>query len=154
MYWGEIRDAESAEAAARAAMTGALVIATLDAASAAASPNRLVALGLPPYALASSLRLVLSQSMDEASCTRCAETGRSVKGGDCEECGGDGRTETVRIGEAMLLDDALRALILSAAPEDAFRHAILAADKKNRNLGRAPTEAQRRGGAAQDDARL
>lgn len=144
VYWGEIRDAESAEAAARAAMNGALVIATLDAASAPASPGRLIALGLPPYALASGLRAVLAQKMDEKGCTRCAETGRGPGGADCQECGGDGRSESVRIGESMVLDDAMRALILSDAPEEAYRHAMQAATKKSSGAARPATLSSRR----------
>ncbi|MEM9726812.1 MAG: ATPase, T2SS/T4P/T4SS family, partial [Pseudomonadota bacterium] len=127
VYWGEIRDAESAEAAARAAMGGALVIAALDAPNTAAAPPRLIELGLPPYALASSLRAVATQRLEERGCTRCAETGRDVRGEVCAECGGAGRIEIVEIGETLILDDATRALILSDAPEEAFQHAIAAA---------------------------
>lgn len=153
VYWGEICDAESAEAAARAAMTGALVVATLDASNAAAAPGRLIALGLPPYALASSLRVVLAQRIEEKGCTRCAETGRGAAGSECAECGGQGRAESFRIGDAMRLDDAMRALILSDAPEDAYRHAIDAAAKKaETGAGAAPLAGRARARSGPPDA--
>lgn len=124
VFVGDIRDAESAEAAARAAMSGGLVLASLDAATAAGAAPRLIALGLPPYALASSLRVVLAQRLESEPCTRCAQTGRAVGGGVCPECGGAGVIETARFEQCMLLDDASRALILSRAPEEAFSFAI------------------------------
>ncbi|MEL6317620.1 MAG: hypothetical protein AAFR16_08295, partial [Pseudomonadota bacterium] len=53
---GAIRSADDAEAAARAAMTGWLVIVTLETPTAASAAPHLVRTGVPPYVLASSLR--------------------------------------------------------------------------------------------------
>ncbi|MCI4664842.1 MAG: Flp pilus assembly complex ATPase component TadA [Neomegalonema sp.] len=125
---GAISGAESADAAARAAMRGALVIATLDVESVASATPRLIAMGLPPFALASCLRAVAAQHLAPRACSRCAGSGRSARdGGDCPQCGGSGFDGQINIVEVMAMDDAVRALILAQAPEEAFRHAMTAA---------------------------
>ncbi len=121
---GEIRDAESAEAAVRIAMTGGLVFAAIDASSACTAPERMISLGVPAYAMASSLRVAATQTLTEQGCLRCAQTGRSVSGESCPECGGAGADRRAALSEAMTLDDSLRALILARAPESALRHAM------------------------------
>lgn len=123
---GAVHDAEGAEAAARAAMRGALVIATLDVESVASAAPRLISMGLPPFALASCLRAVAAQHQAPRSCARCAGSGRAVGGGECAQCNGTGVDGEVNIVEVMGLDDALRALILAQAPEESFRHAMAA----------------------------
>ena len=60
---GEIRDKETAQIAAQAAMTGHLVLSTLHTNSAVETIPRLLNIGLPPYLLASSLRLVVAQRL-------------------------------------------------------------------------------------------
>ncbi|MEM7491535.1 MAG: GspE/PulE family protein, partial [Pseudomonadota bacterium] len=55
---GEIRDAETAELAIRAAMTGHLVLSTLHTNRAAEAPLRLADMGVPDYLIAQVLRLV------------------------------------------------------------------------------------------------
>ena len=125
---GSISDAESADAAARAAMRGALVLATLDVESVASAAPRLISMGLPPFALASCLRAVAAQHLAPRVCSRCAGSGRSIRGGgECPQCNGTGIDGQVNIVEVMAMDDAVRALILAKAPEEAFRHAMTAA---------------------------
>ena len=124
---GVINDAESADIAVRAAMRGALVIATLDVESVAGAAPRLVSMGLPPFALASCLRAVAAQHQAPRVCARCAGSGRAVEGGECVQCCGTGVDGEVNIVEVMAMDDAMRALILAQAPEEAFRHAMTAA---------------------------
>lgn len=124
VFTGEIRDAGSAEAAARAAMMGGLVLASMDAPSAAAAPPRLVEMGLPPYVLASSLRAVVAQHIAPRICQSC----HGRRSTDCPECDGEGRSGSVAIAETLTLDDTIRALILAQAPTAAFRHAMRAAN--------------------------
>jgi len=71
---GEIRDAESAIVAARAALAGRLVLATIHARDAAAAVAAMRYLGVPAYVLASSLRMVLAQNLVRKVCVHCAET--------------------------------------------------------------------------------
>ena len=71
---GEIRDHETAETAAQAAMTGHIVLSTLHTNSAIETVPRLVNIGLPPYMLSASLGLVLAQRLVRRVHTDCAKT--------------------------------------------------------------------------------
>jgi len=68
---GEIRDAETASLAVRAAITGHLILATLHCGRAADAPARLADMGVPPYLLAGALRGVLSQRLVRRLCPSC-----------------------------------------------------------------------------------
>jgi general secretion pathway protein E len=68
---GEIRDLETAQIAARAALTGHLVLSTLHTNSAAATMTRLRDMGLEPYLIASVLRGVLAQRLIRLLCPAC-----------------------------------------------------------------------------------
>jgi type II secretory ATPase GspE/PulE/Tfp pilus assembly ATPase PilB-like protein len=68
---GEIRDEETARIAVHAGLTGHLVLTTLHAESAGAIIPRLFDMGVPPYILASTLRLALSQRLVRKHCSGC-----------------------------------------------------------------------------------
>jgi general secretion pathway protein E len=68
---GEIRDLETAEIAARAALTGHLVLSTLHTNSAAAAITRLRDMGLEDYLMAAVLRGVLAQRLVRRLCDAC-----------------------------------------------------------------------------------
>lgn len=70
---GEIRDAESAEIALRAAMTGHMVLSTLHTNDAVTSALRLVDMGVDAFLVASSLKAVIAQRLVRRVCERCAE---------------------------------------------------------------------------------
>lgn len=70
---GEIRDAESASIAMRAAMTGHLVLATLHTTDASASAIRLIDMGVPAYLVATALRGVLAQRLVRKICEHCKQ---------------------------------------------------------------------------------
>lgn len=70
---GEIRDAESAEIALRAAMTGHLVLSTLHTNDAVTSALRLVDMGVDSYLVASSLRAIVAQRLVRRICDSCSE---------------------------------------------------------------------------------
>lgn len=70
---GEIRDAESAEIALRAAMTGHMVLSTLHTNDAVTSALRLVDMGVDPYLVASSLKAVVAQRLVRKICESCIE---------------------------------------------------------------------------------
>ncbi|HDK44095.1 MAG TPA: type IV-A pilus assembly ATPase PilB [Desulfobacteraceae bacterium] len=68
---GEIRDIDTAEIAIKAAMTGHLVFSTLHTNDSPATVARMVDIGIPPYMLASSLTMVLSQRLGRRLCASC-----------------------------------------------------------------------------------
>jgi general secretion pathway protein E len=72
---GEIRDADTANMAVQAALTGHLVFSTLHTRNAAGAVTRLVELGVEPFLLSSVLRGVLAQRLIRRICTRCAVEG-------------------------------------------------------------------------------
>ncbi|MBI5596922.1 MAG: Flp pilus assembly complex ATPase component TadA [Elusimicrobia bacterium] len=70
---GEVRDQETAQTCLRAALTGHLVLSTLHTNSALEAVVRLVDMGIEPFMLASSLRLVAAQRLVRTVCTTCRE---------------------------------------------------------------------------------
>jgi MSHA biogenesis protein MshE len=70
---GEIRDAETAEIALRAAMTGHLVLSTLHTNDAISTAARLMDMGAEPYLIAASLRGVIAQRLVRRVCEACSE---------------------------------------------------------------------------------
>ena len=70
---GEIRDADSALVAARAALSGRLVLATIHAQDAAGAIDSLHYLGVPYHIIGSSLRLVIAQNLVRRLCPDCAQ---------------------------------------------------------------------------------
>lgn len=70
---GEIRDFDTASIAIKAAMTGHLVISTLHTNDAPASVARLLNMGIEPFSLSASLRIVQAQRLVKRICRTCAE---------------------------------------------------------------------------------
>ncbi len=70
---GEIRDAETAEIALRAAMTGHLVLSTLHTNDAVSSALRLIDIGVEGYMVAASVRAIVAQRLVRRLCERCSE---------------------------------------------------------------------------------
>nr|WP_244143891.1 ATPase, T2SS/T4P/T4SS family [Burkholderia ubonensis] len=68
---GEIRDAETADVAIKAAQTGHLVLSTLHTNDAPAAISRLLDIGVAPYNLAAALRLVTAQRLVRRLCVAC-----------------------------------------------------------------------------------
>ncbi|KAB7610184.1 type II/IV secretion system protein [Amylibacter sp. SFDW26] len=82
---GEIRDAETAEMACRAALVGRLVLSTLHTNSASQAKTRLLDLGVAEYLIDAVLRGVLGQSLDIHTCAKCSGVG-------CAKCNNVGAT--------------------------------------------------------------
>ena len=68
---GEIRDAETAQMAIRAALTGHLVFSTIHTNSAWGTVTRLLDMGIPPYLLASTLNISIAQRLVRLLCPDC-----------------------------------------------------------------------------------
>jgi type IV pilus assembly protein PilB len=68
---GEIRDLETAEIAIKAAQTGHLVMSTLHTNDAPQTMTRLVDMGVKPYAIATSVSLIIAQRLARRLCSQC-----------------------------------------------------------------------------------
>ncbi len=132
---GEIRDAETAEIALQAALTGHVVYSTVHANSAFDVIGRLTHMALDPYTVVSALNGVLAQRLLRVICSTCAMPDewtpglRSAlgsrsdvhlrRGMGCPDCRGSGFRGRRAVAELMLLDDGLRGLIVArAAPAE------------------------------------
>lgn len=105
---GEIRDAETANIALQAAMTGHLVLSTLHTNNAPAALARLAEMGIPPYLLAGSINLIISQRLVRTICSNCQGKGCEV----CHQSGYKGRTAIV---EALVPSKEIEQLIYQKA---------------------------------------
>jgi general secretion pathway protein E len=130
---GEIRDAETAEIAIQASLTGHLVFSTLHTNDAPTALTRLVDMGIEPYLVASSLEAVVAQRLVRVICPQCKEqlSTREVtplrqrfgdvlppslyKGRGCTNCQGTGYRGRIGIFEMMVVTDDIRSLILENA---------------------------------------
>jgi len=70
---GEIRDLETAEIAIKAAQTGHLVLSTLHTNDAPQTLTRLVDMGVKPYAIATSVSLIIAQRLARRLCNNCKQ---------------------------------------------------------------------------------
>ena len=71
MLVGEIRDLETAEICIRSALTGHLVLSTLHTNDAPSAVSRLMDIGIEPYMLAPSLRVIIAQRLVRKLCPDC-----------------------------------------------------------------------------------
>ena len=70
---GEIRDLETAEIAIKAAQTGHLVLSTLHTNDAPQTLTRLTDMGVKPYAIATSVSLIIAQRLARRLCSHCKQ---------------------------------------------------------------------------------
>jgi type IV pilus assembly protein PilB len=70
---GEIRDLETAEIALKAAQTGHLVLSTLHTNDAPQTLTRMVDMGVKPYAIATSVSLIIAQRLARRLCGHCRQ---------------------------------------------------------------------------------
>jgi type IV pilus assembly protein PilB len=138
---GEIRDYETAEIGIKAAMTGHLVFSTLHTNDSAATIGRLVDIGVPPYLIASSLTMVLSQRLGRRLCQSCKKVmtydeSELLQAGfleeeldeleiygpvGCPDCNGLGYRGRVGFFELMEVTDEVAKAISAEVPEDQLR---------------------------------
>ncbi len=130
---GEIRDLETAEIAIRAALTGHLVFSTLHTNDAPSAFTRLIDMGIEPFLVASSVEAVMAQRLVRTICPHCKieqrverdylrkigfpedeiETAKFWRGRGCEACREMGYQGRMGIYELLILNEALRPLILN-----------------------------------------
>jgi type IV pilus assembly protein PilB len=70
---GEIRDLETAEIAIKASQTGHLVLSTLHTNDAPQTLTRMVDMGVKPYAIATSVSLIIAQRLSRRLCQSCKQ---------------------------------------------------------------------------------
>lgn len=75
---GEIRDAETASIAVKAAQTGHLVLSTLHTNSTAETLTRLRQMDIPGYLLGPALQLVVAQRLVRRLCVHCRQPGQAI----------------------------------------------------------------------------
>ncbi|MEO8505990.1 MAG: GspE/PulE family protein, partial [Acidobacteriota bacterium] len=132
---GEIRDAETAQYAIQAALTGHLVFSTLHTNDAASSISRLVDLGIERFLISSTLVGSMAQRLLRKICTHCASDrylspeevatlrlavpeGKRVKvreGQGCHECRSTGYLGRSGVFEILPIDEAVKHLIVSGS---------------------------------------
>ena len=123
---GEIRDAETAQIATQAALTGHLVLSTLHTNDAPTALTRLLDLGVAAYLVASTVDAVLAQRLVRRICQHCSAEAvpegfvtkqldlkalgieRVWKGKGCEECRDTGYRGRTGIYELLVMDGELR----------------------------------------------
>jgi len=133
---GEIRDAETARIAIRAALTGHLVFSTLHTNSAVGAASALFHMGVPPYLVASALAGVVAQRLVKKICTECRYAFRPPKGllrdlgldeksrrrmyrgKGCSACLNTGYSGRTGVFEILRITDPIRNLIIEQAPEE------------------------------------
>jgi type IV pilus assembly protein PilB len=141
---GEMRDAETAEVAVQAAMTGHLVFSTLHTNDAVGAVPRLVDLGVPEYLVAATVEGVLAQRLVRRVCDGCRATyapsaeqvaalagrpvgrARLVRGAGCASCRGTGYKGRVGLFELLRMTDDLKDAVTRRAPRGELRALALA----------------------------
>ena len=146
---GEIRDAETAQIAVQAALTGHGVYSTVHANSAFDVIGRFMHMGLDLHNVVAALNAVLAQRLLRQVCGHCAEpvqadaalrarlddgSGAPLplplnlrRGRGCPQCHGTGYRGRQAVVELLRLDDGLRDLIAARAPMSAIKQAARAA---------------------------
>jgi general secretion pathway protein E len=135
---GEIRDAETAQIAIQAAMTGHLVLSTLHTNNATAAITRLFDMGVDKFLITSTLLGVLAQRLVRQLCPVCKE-GVTITDSDaddlkiargiaiakprgCSECHHSGYNGRVAIGEFFRIDESVRGVLKKSENDYEIRH--------------------------------
>jgi general secretion pathway protein E len=136
MMIGEIRNLETAQIAVQAALTGHLVLSTIHTNDAGSAMTRLLDMGIENYLLNSTVNAVLGQRLVRRLCDQCREPyepapelARSLhleaaghvgppilyRPVGCPACNGLGYAGRTMILELMVMNDAIRSLVLARA---------------------------------------
>jgi len=144
---GEIRDAETANIAIHAALTGHLVLTTLHTETAAAALPRLLDLGVEGFLLKSTLRATIAQRLVRVLCDRC-KTKKKLNADDigedprfaalgfqpgdtvyephgCDRCGGTGYRGRNGIFEIIEMTGNVRDLITEHTDSEVIHRAAV-----------------------------
>ena len=132
---GEIRDAETANIAINAALTGHLVFSTLHTNDAPSAVARLVDIGVQPFLVSSAVRAMIAQRLVRKICPNCKQPAELTaaeisalgidpsqigeanvaRGTGCEKCKGMGAKGRMGIFEIFEVDDTVRHMVNTRA---------------------------------------
>jgi type IV pilus assembly protein PilB len=140
---GEIRDAETADTAIAAALTGHLVISTLHTNDAPSAITRLIDMGIKPFLIATSMQGIMAQRLIRTICTNCKEPIKYTpeqllemgfeidalkdftfyKGKGCKNCNNIGYHGRIGIYELLEMNEILRDMTYRMAASEEIRNA-------------------------------
>ena len=141
---GEIRDRETAEIAIHAALTGHLVFSTLHTNDSASAITRLTDMGIEPFLVSTAVQAIVAQRLVRLLCPHCKEayepeeaqwaelgSSREVAGpifraDGCEKCLETGYRGRTGIYEFLLLNEAIKALVLNTSDANQINKAARA----------------------------
>tara|TARA_B110000116_G_scaffold208941_1_gene184446 strand:+ start:1668 stop:3380 length:1713 start_codon:yes stop_codon:yes gene_type:complete len=138
---GEIRDLETGEIAVQASLTGHLVFSTLHTNDAPGTITRMKDMGIPTFMITATVEAILAQRLVRRICNHCREeveqseemivqldlAGEDLskrkfyRGTGCDHCNNTGYRGRVGLFELMIMNDALREMIMSEASTDELR---------------------------------
>ena len=134
---GEIRDAETADIAVKASLTGQLVLSTLHTNDAVSSITRIIDMGVEPFLVASSLIMLCAQRLCRRLCFKCRKpidipgdflekigfkekvTFYTAEG--CKYCNNTGFYGRIAILEALMIDDVVREMVMKKKSIDEIK---------------------------------
>ena len=150
---GEVRDPETAQIAVQASLTGHLVLSTVHTNDAAGAITRLRDMGVEPFLLASTVRLILAQRLVRRLCMNCRQArapdpvsvqlmgpgfeGALFQSVGCPQCNQTGYAGRIGIYEVITVDDEIRRLIGINADEDSIAAAAFAGGQRLAAAARA-----------------
>jgi type II secretory ATPase GspE/PulE/Tfp pilus assembly ATPase PilB-like protein len=164
MMVGEIRDFETAELAIRSALTGHLIFSTLHTNDAAGGVVRLANMGIEPYLITSSVEAFIAQRLVRLICSQCKEIDTTIlpevremifsdisenksafsgtpaeeikfyRGKGCKACNFTGFKGRNAIYEILVVDKAIRELVLKKASTEAIRGSAISSGMRTLRL--------------------
>ena len=140
---GEIRDLETAEIAVQASLTGHMVFSTLHTNDAPSTVTRMKDMGVPTFLITATVEAILAQRLVRRVCASCREEtkftddalfelgmeakqieGKKVyRGRGCDVCNNTGYKGRVGLFELMIMNDALRDMVMANSSVDDLRKA-------------------------------
>ena len=138
---GEIRDLETAQIAIQAALTGHLVFSTLHTNDAPSTVLRMIDLGVESFLITATIEAIVAQRLVRRICVKCKQeytpsetelmevelrpadvTGRTFfRGTGCDNCNGSGYKGRLAVFETLVMDDAMREMIMAQASTAVLR---------------------------------
>ncbi|MFL5241409.1 MAG: GspE/PulE family protein [Gemmataceae bacterium] len=138
---GEIRDAETADIAIQASLTGHLVFSTLHTNDAPSAITRLVDIGVPPFLVASSVIAIMAQRLVRIVCPKCKEPDQPpsseikaagisqerlagatfMRGRGCNHCHHTGYRGRLGIFELLRMTSGVREMTFNREPTQTIR---------------------------------